>query len=34
MLDGVVEYVVPKDPTYAKKADIKAYMAESGDEGR
>jgi hypothetical protein len=29
MLDGVVEYVVPRDPRYAGKPDVKAYIEES-----
>lgn len=29
MLDGVVQYVVPKLPSYGKQADIKAYEASS-----
>lgn len=29
MLDGVEEYVVPRDHSYADKPDVKAYMAES-----
>lgn len=30
MLDGVVEYVVPRDPSYKKRPDVKGYM-ESGN---
>lgn len=30
MLDGVVEYVVPIDKSYAKQANVKAYMDQSG----
>lgn len=26
MLDGVVEYVVPRDPSYKKRPDVKGYM--------
>ena len=30
MLDGVVEYVVPVDKSYAKQADVKGYMDQPG----
>ena len=30
MLDGVQEYVVPIDPSYGRKADVRSYIQQSG----
>ena len=30
MLDGVVEYVVPRDKSYKTKAEVQAYITQSG----
>lgn len=29
MLDGVTQYVVPRDPSYGRKADVQEYVKES-----
>jgi hypothetical protein len=29
MLDGVTQYVVPRDPSYGRKADVQKYARES-----
>ncbi|MDR3710177.1 MAG: hypothetical protein P4L33_17925 [Capsulimonadaceae bacterium] len=33
MLDGVVEYVVPRDPRYAARADVRSFMAATSQGG-